>query len=131
MAYLTPLLTATRLRQFAITLVLLSSLLFIVRMSTFTFFPRPQSDAFLPNKHIAHSMAKLWHQHYHQPLAYIAGSNYLIALLTPYLNDKPQPYFSWSKQQSPWINEEQLRKKGALFIWDEVAIILGIKTVPN
>lgn len=118
LAYLKPEITGKKLRQFLITLTIFSMLLFAVRLTTLTIIPRPSSDAFLPNKTIALSLAKLWHERYHSQLPYIAGSNYLVALVTPYLADKPKPYFNWSTEQSPWIDEQELRVKGGLFVWD-------------
>lgn len=117
--YLKPTLSKTALKQFAITLILFSSLLFIGRMLTFTLYPRPASDAFLPNKEIALSITQLWQAQYHRPLPYIAGSNYLVALTTPYLTDKPKPYLGVTPEESAWINEQDLREKGAVFLWDE------------
>jgi hypothetical protein len=117
--YLRPKLNAQQIKRFALTFVLFSVLLFIVRMVSLTLIPRAENDAFLPNQEIAHAVEQIWHQHYHTPLAYIAGSNYLVAMITPYTQDKPKPYLSWIKNQNPWINEADLRKKGALFVWDE------------
>lgn len=117
--FLKPALSARQLKQFAVTLIIFSSLLFTIRMVTLSLYPRVESDAFLPNKKIAVELSKLWHEQYHSPLPFIAGSNYLVALVTPYLPDSPKPYLSWSNQSSPWINEQELHEKGAIFIWDE------------
>lgn len=117
-AYLKPNITRKKMRQFLISLTLLSLLLFSLRLITLTVIPRPASDAFLPNKNIAASLVALWHEHYHSPLTYIAGSNYLVSLVTPYIAEHPKPYFNWSATQSPWINEQELKAKGAIFVWD-------------
>ena len=88
LAYLKPIITKKNLQCFAITLVLFSATLFIIRMSAFMFFARPGSDAFLPNKKIALSLSQLWQEQYHSKLPYLAGSNYLVATVTPYLSDE-------------------------------------------
>lgn len=119
MVYLKPGLSGVMLKRFGITLVVFSSLLFVIRIASLTLFPRTNSDAFLPNQQIAMSLSTLWHDTYHKPLVYIAGSNYLVAMVTPYIPDKPKPYLSWSHEESPWINEQKLREQGGLFIWDE------------
>ena len=118
-AYLNPLLSKKRLQQFSVSLILFSTILFGSRILSLTLFPRVESDAFLPNKEIALFLSTLWQDHYHSPLVYVAGSNYLVAMTIPYMHDKPTPYFNWVPSESPWINEADLRKKGALFIWDE------------
>lgn len=118
-AYLNPILTSKRMYYFACTLILFSILLFGARISSLTLFPRTESDAFLPNKEIALALSKLWHQDHNISLPYLAGSNYLVSSVLPYMPDKPQPYLSWSQEESPWIEEQQLNQKGGLFIWDE------------
>lgn len=121
MACLQPKLTKDTIRRFAVSLICLSSALFAARMLTLTIFPRTNSDAFLPNQQIALTLSRIWHEHYHTPLPFIAGSNYLVTGITPYLPDYPRPipYLNWSQSSSPWVNENELRIKGGLFIWDE------------
>ena len=118
-AWLRPLLSIKNLQQFALSLILFSSLLFVGRMATFTWFPRPNSDGFLPNQTIARTIENLWHERYQQPLPYIVGSNYLVTSIMPYMQDKPDPYLNWDLNQSPWINLDELHKQGGIFIWDE------------
>lgn len=118
-ALLKPALSRQRLQRFAISLVLLSLVLFTGRMLTFTYYPRIYSDGFLPNQNIALSLETLWHSQYNKPLSFIAGSNYLVTGVLPYLQDKPRPYLNWDLSQSPWLNEDDLRNNGGLFIWDE------------
>jgi 4-amino-4-deoxy-L-arabinose transferase-like glycosyltransferase len=110
--------TGLQLKQFACSLVILASLLFGIRMLTFTLYPRVNSDSFLPNQAIAHYLSWYWHNHYQSQLKFIAGSNYLVSMVTPYLKDKPIPYFNWDLQESPWVNEKALREQGGIFIWD-------------
>ena len=118
-AYLKPQITLKKIKQFTWTLICLSLLLFVARMINFTLIPRASSDTFLPNQELAKSLTTLWHNKYHRPLPYIAGSNYLVSLVTPYMIDKPKPYFNWLSDESPWVNEKELYRAGALFVWDE------------
>jgi 4-amino-4-deoxy-L-arabinose transferase-like glycosyltransferase len=117
-AYLRPFLSKKNVKQFAVTLIFFSSLLFIIRMSTLTLFPRPNSDAFLPNKQIAVTLSKLWREHYHTPLPFLAGSHYLVTGVIPYMADKPIPYLSWDSEDSSWVHEKELHERGGLFVWD-------------
>ncbi len=118
-AYLKPALSKKNLRLFAVTLILFSSLLFLARMSTLTLVPRARSDAFLPNHQIALALSNLWREQYHTPLPFLAGSNYLVTGVIPYMPDKPIPYLNWKSEDSPWINEKKLHQYGGIFIWDE------------
>lgn len=118
MAYLMPEIQLKTLKQFLWTLSIFSFSLWIGRMSSFTVLQRANSDAWLPNKEIADCLNHLWKQHTHKPLAYVAGSHYLIANLVPYMETKPVPYFNFDSLESPWIDLEKLKSQGALFLWD-------------
>lgn len=120
MGYLKPVLTRKKLKQFSITLVLFSVLLFLVKMSTITLFPRAKSDAFLPNQEIALTLSKVWADRFHTQLPFLAGSHYLVANVLPYMPQSPVPYLSWELEDSLWMaNETTLHQQGGLFIWDE------------
>lgn len=76
------------------------------------------SDAYLPNPEIAQYLEKIWVHQSSQPLQYIGGSRYLIASVVPYFHVPPKPFFSLSLISSPWIDVDDLKKQGAIFIWD-------------
>lgn len=118
LAYLKPVINKKNLIQFTATFIFMSSLLFLGRMSSFTLFKRAESDAFLPNQQIAHTLSKLWQDRFNTNIPYLAGSNYLVSSVTPYLGSSTRAYLNWEIQQSPWINEDSLRKNGGIFIWD-------------
>lgn len=118
-SYLKPALSKKQLQQFAATLVLFSLLLFLAKMSTLTLFPRASSDAFLPNKKIAATLATLWEERFHTQLPILAGSHYLVAGVIPYMAHYPIPYLSWQSEDSAWFDEQQLHQHGGIFIWDK------------
>lgn len=118
MVILRPELSPKKIKQFTITLLTYSTLLLSIKISTIALHLRPASDAYLPNQQIALSLTTLWHNQYHSPLPYIAGSGYLVAITTPYMIDNPKPFFNWSLIDSPWIDLSDLKKKGAILIWD-------------
>lgn len=72
---------------------------------------------FYPGKEIAETLTKAWHDKYHQPLYYAAGKREYVVYITHYSVDHPQGYFEWQPLYSQWIDEKDLRKKGALFVW--------------
>ena len=76
-----------------------------------------------PSVQLAEQVAAIWHQHYEQPLPYVAGARELAARVTVYGKDHPVPYFEWSPNASPWVKVENLRRQGAVFVWD--ADVLG------
>lgn len=118
MGYLQPSISKKQMKDFTLTFILFSFTLFFIRIAHLSLFSRAESDASLPNQEMAAALSKLWHSYSPTPLSYIAGSNYLVSLVTPYMDEQPKPYLSWDARTNPWVKEEDLRKKGALFIWD-------------
>lgn len=119
MAYLKPKVSSLQLRQFMIMLILFSGALWSARMLTTAAHLRTNSDAYLPNKAIGEKLTQLWKQHYSTPLYYLGGAHYLVGATIPYCIDKPVPYFSFDQKENPWLNKQELIKRGGLFIWDE------------
>jgi hypothetical protein len=118
MAWLRPDVSKQQFKQFAITLVILSSLLWSVRMGTIMSHSNVRSDAYLPNKAIAAKLERIWHQHYATPLSYVGGAHYLVGTTIPYITNRPTAYFSWDPEENPWLDEEDLAKHGGVFVWD-------------
>lgn len=110
--------TPKRFCYFLWTLLCFSLLLLVGKIINLTYIPNPKNDAFLPNRHIAQSLTALWRERYHSPLPFLAGSSYLVSSVAPYCTDAPKTYLNWNRSLSPWINEAELRRKGAIFIWD-------------
>jgi 4-amino-4-deoxy-L-arabinose transferase-like glycosyltransferase len=76
------------------------------------------SSANYPGKKIAVLFTQNWHEKYHVPLKYVAGSRWLAGNIAFYSSDRPQVFIDWSHRISPWINEQKLKQEGAIFVWD-------------
>ena len=76
------------------------------------------SSANYPGRTIATEFTQYWHEKYHRPLKYIAGARWLAGNIAFYSPDRPQVYIDWNHRISPWISEQELRKEGAIFVWD-------------
>jgi 4-amino-4-deoxy-L-arabinose transferase-like glycosyltransferase len=87
--------------------------------------PEPSSANF-PGKIIAAELTKDWQEKYHTPLHYVAGTRWIAGNIAFYSPDKPTVYIDWNKKFSPWIDEKQMKKTGAIFVWD----LSDGKTVP-
>lgn len=74
-------------------------------------------DAFFSGKDIAQELTQKWHDKYHGNLYYVAGDRYLSAHISVYSKDRPVPYFDWNKKESSWIEERDINKRGAIFVW--------------
>jgi hypothetical protein len=75
------------------------------------------SSANFPGQEIAKTITNEWHEHYHTPLAYVAGSRWVGGNIGFYSTDHPAVFIEWNKQRAPWIKLDDLRKKGAVFVW--------------
>lgn len=75
-------------------------------------------NEFFPSQQMAQDLTKLWHDQTGKPLTYVAGPRRLAARINVYSHDHPTPFFDWNKNTCPWISDEQLHHKGALFLWD-------------
>jgi len=76
------------------------------------------SSANYPGKNIATTLTHYWHEKYHIPLNYVAGSRWLAGNIAFYSSDQPQVFIDWNHQISSWIDETKLRRNGAVFVWD-------------
>ena len=100
-------------------IVLLSLLAILVTVYCITLIrAKSPSSANYPGKNIATTLTKTWHEKYHTPLKYVAGSRWIIGNITFYSNDHPASYIDWNQKISPWIDEVKLKHDGAIFVWD-------------
>lgn len=74
--------------------------------------------AIFPGKEIAVWLTEQWRARYHRPLAYVAGEHWLSGSVAFYSKDQPTAYFYWNPSISFWIDETDVKKQGALFIWN-------------
>lgn len=76
------------------------------------------TSANFPGREIAQLVTKLWHDRYHTPLSYVAGSRWIGGNIAFYSPDHPSVFIEWDKSRSPWINMQELEQNGAIFVWD-------------
>lgn len=71
-----------------------------------------------PGKQMADAITELWHERYHTPLSYVAGSRWIGGNMTFHSKDHPPVWVEWDRQKAPWISVDDMKKKGAIFVWD-------------
>lgn len=81
------------------------------------------SSANFPGKVLAKTLTQQWHEKFHRPIYYVAGSRWLSGNVAFYSPDHPHVYINWNSRLSPWINETEFKKKGAIFIWEKEEVI--------
>jgi 4-amino-4-deoxy-L-arabinose transferase-like glycosyltransferase len=115
--WLQPYLTATKFYRF-VTVVFCFLALTVSAYSIALIRADQPSSANYPGKIIAATLTQRWHEKYHTPIKYVAGSRWLAGNIAFYSNDHPQVFIDWDPRYSPWIDETKLKHDGAIFVWD-------------
>jgi hypothetical protein len=77
-----------------------------------------KGSADYPAQQIANHVTQTWHQHYHRPLLFVAGSRYTAGYVAFYAQQKPKVFAEWDELLSPGVSEAIIRKNGAVFVQD-------------
>lgn len=116
-AWLQPVITRARFyRLVTIIFLLLATALIVYAVTLIK--AGSKSDANYPGKIIAARLTQQWHIRYHTKLAYVVGTRLEAATVALYSKDRPAVYIDANPKISFWVDEEELRRKGALFVWD-------------
>jgi len=126
-AYLQPLLTPLRWYFFLgtiFTIMLISSAAYAISM----YYAGAKASTNYPGKQIAEDIDILWQQHFPgKPLAYLLGDRWRAGSVSHYSIFHPDVYIELNPAFSPWIDENQIKNKGAVIFWDaENAVFPGI-----
>jgi hypothetical protein len=112
-----PVITPARLKSFLFVWLALFVGIVIAYCTSLIRAPEPSSANF-PGQIIANTLTHEWHDKYNTPLAYVVGPRWLAGNIAYYSEDHPHVYIEANKKFSPWIDEAELRRKGAFFVWD-------------
>jgi len=80
--------------------------------------PTTTTSANFPGREIAAHITKQWHDTYHTKLEYVGGSRWISGNISFYSPDHPAVFIEWDEQRAPWINQQDMQKKGAVYVWD-------------
>jgi hypothetical protein len=116
-ALVQPRITKQRLTLFAIGFVGLVCSTLGGYAYALTHMQHPTSADF-PGKEMARVLTRQWHKTYHVPLFYVAGSRWIAGNIAFYSTDRPDVFVNWDKNNSQWINETDVKNKGAIFVWE-------------
>jgi 4-amino-4-deoxy-L-arabinose transferase-like glycosyltransferase len=117
MAWLQPDITPAKFHRFMLIFFSLFALTAILYATSLLRGQTP-STANFPGKIIAATLTRSWHETEHTPLFYVAGSRWLAGNIAFYSHDKPSVYIDWDNKISPWVDENELRAKGGIFVWN-------------
>lgn len=111
-----PVITKAKLTRFIALVFLLIALLATGYTKSLVDSDTPSSANF-PGQEIAAVITKRWHGTYHTKLDYVAGSRWAGGNIGFYSSNHPAVFIEWDEKVAPWINVDDMQKKGAVFIW--------------
>ncbi|VVC75249.1 hypothetical protein AQUSIP_05370 [Aquicella siphonis] len=76
------------------------------------------ASANYPGQEMARAITQLWHERYHTRLEYVGGPRWIGGNIGFYSPDHPAVFVEWNKRRAPWVSLDDLREKGAVFVWD-------------
>lgn len=117
MTWITPRLSATKIYALiAGTFIMMTAMLSVYSVSLID--SSDTSSANFPGKEISATLTKEWQAKYHTPVSYIAGSRWIAGNISFHSSEHPAVWMEWDSVKSSWIDVEDLKKKGAIFVWD-------------
>jgi 4-amino-4-deoxy-L-arabinose transferase-like glycosyltransferase len=79
---------------------------------------RPKATQF-NGRLLADTVTAQWHARYGMPLSYVGGSEFAANNVAVYSPDRPHVVVHGELKLSPWIDATELRRHGAVLVWDE------------
>jgi hypothetical protein len=70
-----------------------------------------------PGKHLSAQVSKNWYDRYHVPLNYVIGDVWPAGNVAWYSDDRPHVYMDGDLRESPWIDQNDLKKSGGVIVW--------------
>lgn len=110
-----PIITRARFYRF-LSVTLLVFTIFIGSYTWVMLKPGSTSSGNFPAREFAQKITAVWHSHYPGPLLYVIGDRILASDVARYSSDRPHAHLEWKISTNPWIDLDELRRHGAIFI---------------
>jgi len=72
-----------------------------------------------PGKRLADTLTRDWHDRYGTPLTYVSGTQFAANNVAVYSPDRPHVLVDGELKLSPWIDKDDLRRRGLVLVWEE------------
>ena len=79
---------------------------------------RMQREADYPAQDLADAVTNRWHEKVGDRLAYVVGNKWVAGNIAFFSPDHPLVVRDGRPEDSPWIDAETLRRRGAVIVWD-------------
>ena len=72
----------------------------------------------IPGQRIADDITSQWRERFGTPLVYVGGGEFVANNIAVYSPDRPHVVVHGDPKLSPWIDMDDLHRRGAVLIWD-------------
>jgi hypothetical protein len=79
---------------------------------------RPKATQF-PGSLLAQAVTQKWREKFATPLAYVGGGEFASNNIAVYSPDRPHVIVHAEVALSPWIDRDDLRRRGAVLVWED------------
>jgi hypothetical protein len=79
---------------------------------------RPKATQF-PGRQLADEITARWHAKFAAPLPFVGGGEFATNNIAVYSPDKPTVIVHADPGISPWVDREELRRRGAVIVWED------------
>src|SRR5205814_240758 len=79
---------------------------------------RPKATQF-PGSALAQAVTQQWRERFATPLAYVGGGEFASNNIAVYSPDRPHVIVHAEVGLSPWIDRDDLRRRGAVLVWED------------
>lgn len=104
-------------------------LAFTANYSLLPMFDRRYRAAFYPGDSLAVEVAGRFREATGKPLAYVIGKMWDGGNIAHYADERPRVLIDGEPRRAPWIDLEDLRKKGAVVVWTDDALAVIPETL--
>jgi hypothetical protein len=68
---------------------------------------------------MADAITRAWREAYGTPIVYAGGTEFTVNNLAVYSADRPHVLPHGDPKLAPWVDMNDLRRRGAVFVWEE------------
>jgi len=79
---------------------------------------RPKATQF-PGRHLANEITARWHAKFGSPVPFVGGGEFATNNIAVYSADRPRVIVHADPGLSPWVDREELRRRGAVIVWED------------
>lgn len=120
--WLGPVTDPLRLRRFAIGFLVIFVAMPLAYLIVEGFEPlvrdRPKATQF-PGRQVAATVTQRWREKFASALPYVGGGEFATNNIAVYSPDRPHVIVHADPAKSPWIDRDDLRRRGAVLVWED------------